>query len=136
MLGPVRVVGLGEATHGSRELVTPARRLLAYLVTEEGFDVFASEADHEGGTALDAEVTTGEGDPVGSDNLPPARERLTSPSCRVVTSTGWRAHGARHAPVRRAVTPQCEARDVPPPAVGPLDCDSCPATWVRMRRSG
>ncbi|MCW2568958.1 MAG: erythromycin esterase [Mycobacterium sp.] len=78
MLGPVRVVGLGEATHGSREFVTLDRRLLAYLVTEQGFDVFAFEADHEGGKALDAGVTTGEGDPVGSDNLPPARDRLTS----------------------------------------------------------
>jgi hypothetical protein len=78
MLGPVRVVGHGEATHGSREFVTLERRLLGYLVTEQGFDVFVFEADQEGGKALDAGVTTGEGDPVGSDNLPPARDRLTT----------------------------------------------------------
>ncbi|MDQ4021642.1 MAG: erythromycin esterase family protein [Actinomycetota bacterium] len=63
-LGGVRVVGLGEATHGSREFFTLKHRLIEYLVTQQGFTVFALEADRDRCGALDAYVTTGEGDAV------------------------------------------------------------------------
>lgn len=61
-LGGVRVVGLGEATHGSREFFTLKHRLVEYLVTEQAFTVFALEADQDGCRALDTYVTTGAGD--------------------------------------------------------------------------
>ena len=57
-------MGLGEATHGSREFFTLKHRLIEYLVTEQGFTVFAFEADHGRCKPLDAYVTTSEGDPV------------------------------------------------------------------------
>ncbi|MGH3981282.1 MAG: erythromycin esterase family protein [Pseudonocardiaceae bacterium] len=63
-LSGVRVVGLGEATHGSREFFTLKHRLVDYLVTQQGFTVFALEADQDRCVALDAYVTTGKGDPV------------------------------------------------------------------------
>ncbi len=61
-LGGVRVVGLGEATHGSREFFTLKHRLVEYLVTQQQFTVFALEADQQRCRALDAYVTTGVGD--------------------------------------------------------------------------
>jgi len=61
-LGGVRVVGLGEATHGSREFFTLKHRLIEYLVTERTFTVFALEADQDRCESLDRYVTTGEGD--------------------------------------------------------------------------
>lgn len=63
-LGGVRVVGLGEATHGSREFFTLKHRLVEYLVTEREFTVFALEADQDLCCALDAYVTSGAGDAV------------------------------------------------------------------------
>lgn len=43
-VGAARVVGLGEATHGSREFFQFKHRALEYLVRERGFRVFAVEA--------------------------------------------------------------------------------------------
>lgn len=61
-LGAVRVVGLGEATHGSREFFTLKHRLVEHLVTAQGFTVFALEADQDRCRALDDYVTSGNGD--------------------------------------------------------------------------
>ncbi|MFL5385276.1 MAG: erythromycin esterase family protein [Longimicrobiaceae bacterium] len=44
VLRDVRIVGLGEATHGSREFFQLKHRLLEFLVREMGFRVFAIEA--------------------------------------------------------------------------------------------
>jgi len=44
----VRFVGLGEATHGSREFFQFKHRMLEYLVEELGFRVFAIEASYAG----------------------------------------------------------------------------------------
>jgi len=43
-LANVRVVGLGEATHGTSEFFMAKRRLVEFLVTELNFTVFAIEA--------------------------------------------------------------------------------------------
>lgn len=43
VLRDVRVVGLGEATHGSRELFTVKHRLIEFLVRELGFRIVALE---------------------------------------------------------------------------------------------
>ena len=57
-----RLVGLGEATHGSRELFTLKHRLFEYLVGEHGFSVLALEASFAECVAIDRYVRTGEGD--------------------------------------------------------------------------
>ncbi|MFD9518106.1 erythromycin esterase family protein [Streptomyces sp. NPDC059979] len=62
VLGGVRIVGLGEATHGTREFFQLKHRLLEFLVTELGFSVFAMEASASAGEAVDAYVRKGTGD--------------------------------------------------------------------------
>jgi erythromycin esterase len=42
--GGVRVVGLGESTHGTAEFFRLKHRLVEYLVTAHGFRTFAMEA--------------------------------------------------------------------------------------------
>ncbi|KAF0649599.1 MULTISPECIES: erythromycin esterase family protein [Streptomyces] len=63
VLEGVRVVGLGEATHGTREFFQLKHRLLEYLVTELGFTVLAMEASASAAPAVDAYVRDGVGDP-------------------------------------------------------------------------
>lgn len=62
-VGDARVVALGEASHGSREIFQMKHRLLEYLVKEKGFTVFAIEAGWPASEAADVYVKTGEGDP-------------------------------------------------------------------------
>lgn len=62
ILRDVRVVGLGEATHGTREFFQLKHRLLEFLVAELGFSTFAMEASASAGVAVDAYVRRGEGD--------------------------------------------------------------------------
>ncbi|MGI5193954.1 erythromycin esterase family protein [Streptomyces sp. CA-288835] len=62
VLDGVRIVGLGEATHGTREFFQLKHRLLEYLVTELGFSVLAMEASASAGPAVDAYVRQGVGD--------------------------------------------------------------------------
>ena len=40
IIGPARVVALGEATHGTREFFQLKHRMLEFLVTEMGFNIF------------------------------------------------------------------------------------------------
>ncbi|MER7844342.1 erythromycin esterase family protein [Kitasatospora sp. NPDC096077] len=61
MIGGARVVGLGEATHGSHEFFTMKHRVFRYLVEEKGFTVFALEASWSAGLEIDAFVQ-GQGD--------------------------------------------------------------------------
>ncbi|MFI9362812.1 erythromycin esterase family protein [Kitasatospora sp. NPDC053057] len=61
MIGDARVVGLGEATHGSHEFFTMKHRVFRYLVEEKGFTTFALEASWSAGLLIDAYVQ-GEGD--------------------------------------------------------------------------
>ncbi|MGW0998371.1 erythromycin esterase family protein [Streptomyces sp. NPDC002523] len=61
-LDGVRIVGLGEATHGTREFFHLKHRLLEFLVTELGFSVLAMEASASAGPAVDAYVRKGTGD--------------------------------------------------------------------------
>ncbi|MFI8943628.1 erythromycin esterase family protein [Streptomyces syringium] len=56
------IVGLGEASHGSKELFTVKDRLLRQLVTREGFSAFAMEISWSAAARIDAYVRTGEGD--------------------------------------------------------------------------
>ncbi|MFI6084065.1 erythromycin esterase family protein [Streptomyces sp. NPDC051217] len=62
VLDGVRIVGLGESTHGTREFFQLKHRLLEYLVTELGFTTLAMEASASAGPAVDAYVRGGVGD--------------------------------------------------------------------------
>lgn len=57
------VVGLGEATHGTREFFQLKHRLIRFLVEEHGLRTVALEADPVAARAVDDYVTRGEGDP-------------------------------------------------------------------------
>jgi erythromycin esterase len=61
-LDGVRVVGLGESTHGTREFFQLKHRLFEYLVTELGYSVLAMEASESAAPAVDAYVRGGAGD--------------------------------------------------------------------------
>jgi erythromycin esterase len=63
-LDDARVIGMGEATHGTREFFQFKHRLLRYLAEELGLRLFAWEADFAATLAIDRYVRTGEGDPV------------------------------------------------------------------------
>ncbi|MEU6730953.1 erythromycin esterase family protein [Nonomuraea wenchangensis] len=58
----VRLVGLGEATHGSAEFFSLRLRLTELLVRELGFTTLAIEASAAAARAVDDHVRTGRGD--------------------------------------------------------------------------
>ena len=63
MVADAQVVGLGEATHGSREFFTMKHRVFRYLVEEKGFTTFSLETGWSGGVRLNEYVRNGTGDP-------------------------------------------------------------------------
>jgi erythromycin esterase len=62
LVGNARMIGLGEATHGTKEFFTTKHRLLEYLVQKHGFAVFAIEANWASSFALNQYVLGGAGD--------------------------------------------------------------------------
>lgn len=62
ILKDVKVVGLGENTHGTKEFFQVKHRLLEFLVTEMGFQAFAMEAPYAGCVAINEHVLHGKGD--------------------------------------------------------------------------
>ncbi|MCE9576964.1 MAG: erythromycin esterase family protein [Deltaproteobacteria bacterium] len=63
MVGKAHLVGLGEATHGTREFFQLKHRILEYLVARHGFSVFAIEANLPECRAINDYVLRGKGDP-------------------------------------------------------------------------
>ncbi len=63
MIGNARIVGLGEATHGSAEFFRMKHRVVEYLVRERGFRTFGIEATWAEATRINRYIRTGEGDP-------------------------------------------------------------------------
>ena len=63
ILKDVRIVGLGEATHGTREFFTMKHRMLEFLVTEMNFNAFALEASYAACQPINEYVLYGKGDP-------------------------------------------------------------------------
>ncbi|KUL41933.1 erythromycin esterase family protein [Streptomyces regalis] len=63
MIGGARVVGLGEATHGSHDFFALKHRVFQRLVEEKGFRTFALEAPWSTGLRLNDHVLYGKGDP-------------------------------------------------------------------------
>ncbi|MGC0398113.1 erythromycin esterase-like protein [Streptomyces sp. SAI-126] len=62
MVGGAKVVGLGEATHGSRDFFRMKHRVFHQLVEEKGFRTFALELPWSSGVRLDEYVVNGKGD--------------------------------------------------------------------------
>jgi erythromycin esterase len=62
-LRDVRVVGLGEATHGTREFFRLKHRILRLLVEQLDYRLFALEANFSETLAIDEYVVHGRGDP-------------------------------------------------------------------------
>ncbi len=58
-----RVVGLGEATHGTQDFVKLRNRLVEYLVSQKGYRFIALETDIGDTTAVDQYITQGVGSP-------------------------------------------------------------------------
>ncbi|GHC40892.1 erythromycin esterase family protein [Streptomyces cinnamoneus] len=56
------IVGIGEASHGSKELFTVKDRLLRELVRREGFSAYAMEISWSAATRLNTYLLTGKGD--------------------------------------------------------------------------
>ncbi|MFE6937126.1 erythromycin esterase family protein [Streptomyces sp. NPDC057699] len=63
MIGSAKIVGLGEATHSSRQFFTMKHRVFRYLVEKKGFTTFALEAPWSTGLVLNEYVVHGKGDP-------------------------------------------------------------------------
>jgi len=63
ILKDVRVVGLGEGTHGSREFFQFKHRMLEFLVKDMGYRVFAIEASYPACWNINDYVLYGKGDP-------------------------------------------------------------------------
>jgi erythromycin esterase len=62
ILKDVKYVGLGEATHGTREFFQMKHRMLEFLVKELDFRVFAIEASYAGCVNINDYVMYGKGD--------------------------------------------------------------------------
>lgn len=62
ILRNVRIVGLGEATHGTREFFQCKHRMLEFLVKEMGFRIFAMEASYAACLPVNDYVLYGIGD--------------------------------------------------------------------------
>jgi erythromycin esterase len=62
ILSAVRVVGIGESTHGTREFHQLGSRLAQFLVQEMGFTVFALETSEVAADAINEYVLRGIGD--------------------------------------------------------------------------
>jgi erythromycin esterase len=63
MVGNASVVGIGEATHNSREFFTLRDRIFRSLVAKKGFTTFGHETSWSTGVSLDRYITTGVGNP-------------------------------------------------------------------------
>lgn len=57
VLGEAKIVGMGEATHGTREFFQMKHRLFRYLVENHGFRIFVIEADVGESLYIDDYVT-------------------------------------------------------------------------------
>lgn len=61
-LDNAKIVGMGEATHGTQEFFQMKHRIFKYLVEKQGFRYLAFEYDLGGCMALDEMIQSGQGD--------------------------------------------------------------------------
>ncbi|MFF9323053.1 erythromycin esterase family protein [Streptomyces sp. NPDC014735] len=62
MVGDAKVVGVGEATHGSHEFFALKDRVFRHLVEQKGFTTFALEISWSAGLRIDDYLQRGDGD--------------------------------------------------------------------------
>lgn len=62
-IGRARIVSLGEATHGTREIFQMKHRLVEFLASTQGFTIFSIEANMPEAYLLNDYVLHGKGDP-------------------------------------------------------------------------
>jgi erythromycin esterase len=62
LIGDARIVSLGEATHGSREIFQLKHRMIEFLASEMGFTIFAIEANMPEAYRVNDYVLNGTGD--------------------------------------------------------------------------
>src|SRR5687768_8995436 len=62
-IGGARIVSLGEATHGTREIFQMKHRLTEFLASQLGFTIFSIEANMPEAYRLNDYVLHGKGDP-------------------------------------------------------------------------
>ena len=62
ILKNVQIVGLGEATHGTKEFFQMKHRMIEFLVKEMGYTVIAIEASYAGCDMINEYIQTGNGD--------------------------------------------------------------------------
>ena len=62
VLRDVRILGLGEETHGTREFFQLKSRLVQFLVKDAGFNVFAMEISFAAASEINDYVVNGKGD--------------------------------------------------------------------------
>lgn len=63
IVGLARIVGMGEATHGSKEFTLIRHRMLKFLVEKMGFNGLILETPQQNAKAIDSYIKTGKGDP-------------------------------------------------------------------------
>ena len=63
LIGNSKVVALGEVTHGSSEIFKMKNRIIQYLATNNGFDIFSIEANMPESYKVSDYAVRGEGDP-------------------------------------------------------------------------
>lgn len=61
VFGNLKIIGLGEATHGTKEFSQMKHRLFKYFVEKHGFRIFALEADMGECIYIDRYITEGKG---------------------------------------------------------------------------
>lgn len=132
MVGNARIVGLGEATHGTREFFQMKHRMLAFLVERMGFNIFAIEASLPNCLALNDYVLGGEGDP---ERLVARLEFWTWDTHEVLEMLRWiRAHNDRARPEDRVqfVGVDMQSRDVLVPMLSERLKDKLPDVAERL----
>ncbi|MFJ9692616.1 erythromycin esterase family protein [Kitasatospora sp. NPDC101183] len=99
MVGDAKVVGVGEATHGSHEFFALKDRLFRYLVEKKGFTTFTLEMSWSAGLRIDDYLQHGNGDGSGDARQVVHETMAGSPWDReeFATLVGWmRDHNVQH----------------------------------------
>ncbi|WP_162339819.1 erythromycin esterase family protein [Cyclobacterium salsum] len=100
MLKDVKVVGLGEATHGTREFFQIKHRLLEFLVNELGYTGFAIEAPYFACKPINDYILHGEGD---LSSILTGQGYVVWDTEEMVAMIQWMRSYNQHLPVERQV---------------------------------
>ncbi|MFJ8309678.1 MULTISPECIES: erythromycin esterase family protein [unclassified Streptomyces] len=97
MVGDAKVVGVGEATHGSHEFFALKDRVFRHLVEQKGFTTFALEISWSAGLRIDDYLQHGDGDRDARQVVHDVMAGSPWDREEFVTLVGWmRDHNLRH----------------------------------------